>query len=124
MSNDVTSLAANLEHTDVFAKHVSEQILTPEEQLRMSFMFTLDLRNREFEYFQYQHGLLDEATWLSYRQVILINHSSSLGRKWWDGVGKNIVDPDFAKEVDELLQGASADTTYTSMSSWADQEND
>lgn len=75
VGNDVTSLAANLQHADVFAKYVTGQALPPEEQLRMSFMFTLDLRNREFEYFQYKSGLLDEETWLSYRQVILINHS-------------------------------------------------
>jgi len=124
VGNDVTSLAANLQHTDVFAKYVSEQVLSQEEQLQMSFMFALDLRNREFEYFQYQNGLLDEETWLSYRQVILINHSSTLGRRWWDKVGRSIVDPKFAKAVDKLLLGASPDMTYRHMSSWADQDND
>jgi hypothetical protein len=48
VSNDVTSLAANLEYADVFAKFASEQELSAEEQLRLSFMFALDLRNREF----------------------------------------------------------------------------
>ena len=87
-------------------------------------MFALDLRNREFEYFQYQNGLLDEETWLSYRQVILINHSSPLGRRWWDKVGRSIVDPEFANKVDELLLDATPDMTYRNMSSWADQDND
>jgi len=124
VGNDVTSLAANLQHTDVFSKYVSEQELSQEEQLKMSFMFALDLRNREFEYFQYQNGLLDEETWLSYRQVILINHSSPLGRRWWDKVGRSIVDPEFANKVDELLLDATPDMTYRNMSSWADQDND
>ena len=88
VTNDVTSLAANLQNSDVFAKFVSDQHLTPEEQLRISFMFSLDLRNREFEYFQYMNGLLDAETWKSYRQVVLINHSSALGRKWWNDVGQ------------------------------------
>ena len=123
VGNDVTSLAANLQHADVFAKYVSGQVMSQEEQLRMSFMFALDLRNREFEYFQYQNGLLDEETWLSYRQVILINHSSTLGRRWWDKVGRSIVDPEFAKAVDELLLSASPDMTYQNMSAWADQDN-
>ena len=87
VSNDVTSLSANLNHSDVFAKYVSNIELTEEDQLRMSFMFTLDLRNREFEYFQYTNGLLDEETWLAYRHVILVNHSAGLGRKWWDEIG-------------------------------------
>ncbi|MEP4485562.1 MAG: hypothetical protein ABJ013_08040 [Halioglobus sp.] len=124
VGNDVTSLAANLQHTDVFAKYVAGKPLSAEEQLRMSFMFTLDLRNREFEYFQYQNGLLDEETWLSFRQVILINHSSNLGLMWWNKVGKGIVDPEFAKVVDELLASASPDMTYQNMSTWAVQNDD
>jgi hypothetical protein len=77
-------------------------------------------RNREFEYFQYVNGLLDEETWLSYRQVILINHSSDRGRAWWDKVGRGIVDPEFARLVDELLENAEPDDTYERMSTWAD----
>ena len=121
VENDLTSLEANLENSAVFAKFVQNQSLSPEEQLRISFMFSLDLRNREFEYFQYTNGLLDEETWLSYRQVILINHSSESGRKWWDQIGRNIVDPKFAEQVDELLLNSEPDTTYRRMSRWADQ---
>lgn len=121
VANDVTSLAANIQNSAVFAKYASSQKLSAEDQLRISFMFALDLRNREFEYFQYQNGLLDEQTWLSYRQVILINHSSPLGRRWWDRVGKRIVDPKFAEQIDELLKSAEVDTTYQQMLSWADE---
>jgi len=53
VANDVTSLTANLENADVFAKLISEGELSAEDQIRLSFMYTLDLRNREFEYFQY-----------------------------------------------------------------------
>jgi len=119
VSNDVTSLKAGMELADVFAKFISERELSAEEQLRMSFMFALDLRNREFEYFQYKNGLLDEETWLAYRHVILINHSTELGRKWWDKVGRGIVDPKFAKLIDDLLLDAEPDLTYKQMASWA-----
>lgn len=83
-------------------------------------MFTLDLRNREFEYFQYKNGLLDEETWLAYRHVIVINHSSELGKKWWNAVGRGIVDPTFAALIDDLLKNAEPDDTYVRMASWAD----
>ncbi|NND56813.1 MAG: hypothetical protein HKN57_06140 [Xanthomonadales bacterium] len=66
----------------------------------MSFMFALDLKNREFEYFQYTNRILDEQTWLAFRHVILINHSTGLGRAWWDKIGRGIVDPAFAKLID------------------------
>ena len=119
VANDLTSLTANLENADVFAKLVSEVELSSEEQLRVSFMYALDLRNREFEYFQYINGLLDEETWLAYRHVILINHSTVLGRKWWDEIGRGLVDPEFARLVDGLLVDAQPDDTYERMATWA-----
>ena len=121
ITNDVASLAANFSNADVFAKLVSGSEMSAEDQLRLSFMFALDLRNREFEYFQYINGLLDEQTWLAYRHVILINHSTGLGRTWWDEIGRGIVDPDFAKLVDELLANAEPDDTYKRMATWADR---
>lgn len=124
VTNDVTSLSANFQNADVFAKYVAEDDLSAEEQLRLSFMFALDLRNREFEYFQYTHGLLDEQAWLAYRHVVLINHSSGLGRKWWDEIGRGIVDPEFGKLIDELLVDAEPDDTYKRMATWADSRSD
>ena len=120
VANDVTSLTANLDNADVFAKLLSGSGLSAEDQLRISFMWALDLRNREFEYFQYTNGLLDEETWLAYRHVILINHSSGVGRKWWDQIGRTMVDPEFAKLVDGLLADAQPDDTYRRMSTWLD----
>ena len=119
VANDVTSLTVNLENADVFAKLVSKKKLSAEDQLRLSFMYMLDLRNREFEYFQFTNGLLDEETWLSYRQVVLINHSTGLGKAWWDEIGRGIVDPGFAKLIDELLANAQPDDTYKRMATWA-----
>jgi hypothetical protein len=121
VANDVTSLSANFQNADVFAKYVAAQELSAEDQLRLSFMFSLDLRNREFEYFQYTNGLLDEQTWLAYRHVILINHSTGLGRAWWDKIGRGLVDPAFAKLIDELLVDAEPDDTYRRMATWANK---
>lgn len=119
VSNDVTSLRAGMDNTDVFVKLVNEHEMSAAEQLRLSFMFTLDLRNREFEFFQFKNGLLDEETWLAYRHVVLINHSSKLGKKWWDNVGRGIVDPQFAELVDDMLENAPPDDTYKQMATWA-----
>lgn len=120
VANDVASLSANFQNADVFAKLVSDGELSAEDQLRLSFMFAIDLRNREFEYFQYVNGLLDEQAWLAYRHVILINHSAGPGRTWWDEIGRGIVDPEFAGLVDELLLDAEPDDTYSRMATWAD----
>ena len=119
VTNDITSLSVNMKNSDVFTKFANEKELSEQEQMQLSFIFALDLRNREFEYFQYKHGLLDEETWLAYRHVILINHASGLGKKWWNSVGRGIVDPGFAKLVDELLVNAEPDDTYKQMATWA-----
>ncbi len=121
VTNDVASLAANFNNADVFAKYVSGEELSAEDQLRLSFMFTLDLRNREFEYFQYTNGLLDEQAWLAYRHVVLVNHSTGLGRAWWDHIGRGIVDPKFAALVDEMLVDAEPNETYKQMATWANK---
>ena len=121
VANDVTSLTANLRIADVFAKLVSAEELTAQDQLRLSFMFSIDLRNREFEYFQYINGLLDEKVWLAYRQVILVNHSTSFGLIWWEEIGRGLVDPGFAKLVDDLLVDAQPDETYKKMATWANK---
>jgi hypothetical protein len=120
VTNDVGSLRAGQEMADVFAKLVSGAQLSAEDQLRMSFMYALDLRNREFEYFQYRNGLLDEETWLAYRHVVLINHSTGLGKKWWREIGRGLVDPEFSALVDTLLADAEPDHTYRRMATWAD----
>ena len=120
ISNDLTSLTENVAYAGLFVKLASGEELSAEEQMQLSFIFTIDLRNREFEYFQYVNGLLDEETWLSYRLVIMINHSSERGRAWWDKVGRGIVDPEFGQLVDDLLENAEPDDTYERMSTWAD----
>jgi hypothetical protein len=121
VTNDLASLAANFNNADVFAKYVSGEELSAKDQLRLSFMFTLDLRNREFEYFQYANGLLDEQAWLAYRHVVLINHSTGLGRAWWDQIGRGLVDPKFGDLVDELLVDAEPNDTYKQMATWANK---
>jgi hypothetical protein len=121
VTNDLASLSANFNNADVFAKYIAGQELSAEDQLRLSFMFTLDLRNREFEYFQYVHGLLDEQAWLAYRHVVLVNHSTGLGRAWWDEIGRGLVDPEFARQVDEMLVDAKPNDTYKRMAEWANR---
>ena len=83
-------------------------------------MYSLYMRNREFEYFQYMNGVLDEASWQSNQQVIVFNHSTELGKKWWDEIGRDLVDPEFAVIVDALLADAEPSNLYKRMSTWAD----
>ena len=118
LSNDQTSLLVALDHVDIFEKMTSPEELSHEDQLRLSWVYAIDMRNREFEYFQYREGVLDEAAWQSYREIILMNHATDRGRRWWETVGRTIFDSDFAESVDELLRDAPIDDRYEKLASW------
>jgi len=81
-SNDQVSLVLAMEHIDLYEKMGQTEPLSQTDQYRLGFMFILDLRNREFEYAQFMNGALDQATWESFQEVILINHASGRGRNW------------------------------------------
>ena len=58
VANDLLSLTAGVENADVYVKLISNEEMSAEEQIRLSLIFALDLRNREFEYFHYINGPL------------------------------------------------------------------
>lgn len=118
LSNDQTSLLLAFEHADLLQKMNSKEPLTPDEQMQLSLVYLIDMRNREFEFFQYKDGLLDEEAWKSFREIILINHATRKGRAWWVSVGRDIFDPEFTASVDELLQDAPLDGRMDGLASW------
>ena len=93
LANDQASLLIALDNIDIFEKMGPSEELSRTDQYRLGFVCAIDLRNREFEYVQYLNGLLDEETWRSFRNLILINHATPRGRLWWDKVGRQIADP-------------------------------
>jgi len=118
ISNDQTSLLVALDHHDIFKKLSEKEILSPEDQYKLSFIFAIDLRNREFEYFQYKSGSLDENTWKSYKDLILMNHATERGRVWWDKVGRGIVNPNFGEMVDDMLEKHPNNGTWEALGNW------
>lgn len=118
VSNDQASLLVALENHDIFKKLGEAEVLTQADQYRLSFIFAIDLRNREFEYFQYKSGSLDESTWQSYKDLILMNHATERGRVWWNKVGRGIVNPKFAELVDEMLKAHSTDSSWEELGNW------
>jgi len=122
-SNDQASLVLALDHIDLYQKIWREESLSEADQYRLGFMFTLDLRNREFEYAQFLNGALDQATWENFQKVILINHAGGRGRAWWDNVGRHIAGPNFVAMTDELLDGAAENNVYEAMGSWDNGSN-
>jgi hypothetical protein len=118
MSNDQTALLAGLNNVDIFEKWMGQEELSATDQYRLSIIFVVDVRNREFEYTQYLNGVLDEQSWLSYRDVLLFNLTTPRGRKWWEKIGRNIPGAEFAAMVDDLLKNAPVNNTMNLLGNW------
>jgi len=75
--------------------------LSGEEQFRLSFLNLQFLRMREFAWFQYQNGILDEATWESYIGTARAMLSSEQARSILATPGR--FDPEFAAYMRDRL---------------------
>ena len=82
-----------------------KQELTDEERAQLGFMLITFVRMRESNWTQYQNGVLDEATWLSYRSSIVAMMGNPNGKKFWQNyaVAYNAYDPQFTTHVSDLL---------------------
>ncbi len=84
--------------------------LTEDEKIRLSALLTTFVRMRENNWLQYQNGVLDEATWESYRGAIVAQLGSPRARIWWQNfaVGTGMFDSEFTALVDDLLKNSPA----------------
>ena len=102
VNNTREQLLAYLDNVDLFDKMAGEEKLSPADQLRFSAVWLMNMRNREHEWFQYKDGILDEPTWLSYREIIRLTLSSKRHRTWWNKM-KVVFDSEFVEIVDRFI---------------------
>ena len=101
-TNQREALLAYLDNMDLFDKMADPQKLSRADQRRFSVLWLINMRNREHEWFQYKDGILDEATWLSYREIIRQTLSSTRHRIWWNKA-RMVFDSDFVEMVDLFI---------------------
>lgn len=118
LSNDQTALLVALDHHDIFQKMAQPEKLSQVDQYRLSFIFAIDIRNREFEYFEYLSGAIDENTWKSYKDLILMNHTTKRGRNWWEKVGRELVNLKFCEMVDQMLEDHPTTELWNVLGNW------
>ncbi|MGI9260994.1 MAG: hypothetical protein ACR2QR_03105, partial [Woeseiaceae bacterium] len=104
MQNEQTAMLLAFEHQEVLRKLNESSELSAKEQFELSIIFILDMENRAFEYRQFKNGVLDEQTWLDHQHVIVENHASVRGRKWWNNVGKEFYNQEFVNLVDDWIR--------------------
>jgi len=109
LDNDRAVLFKYLEHIDVLQKVSRPEKLSFVDQYRFAILWGCNMRNREFEWFQYRNGVLDEASWRSYQGIIRFTLGTERHRAWWNGV-KSALDPGFVQMVDELIRAEPANS--------------
>ena len=78
--------------------------LTPEQAVQVQSWITAFLRVREDHWLQYQAGVIDEATWQTYRLPVRIVLSTTTGIDQWNlRQGRGEFDPGFVEDVNRLL---------------------
>jgi len=81
--------------------------LSGEEETQVQAFLIHFLRARENHWLQYKHGVLDEATWISYRGAMIpVIFSSAYGRALWaNRIITDSLDPGFRAAIDRWIQG-------------------
>jgi hypothetical protein len=84
--------------------------LTDDEKIRLGAYLVTFVRMRESNWLQYQNGVLDEATWGSYRNSIVPFLDGPRSRSWWQKYVRDqkAFHPEFISLVDALLANAPA----------------
>ena len=102
LNNDRDVLLAYIDNVDLFDKMAGQEPLSHAEQWRFAVLWIINMRNREHEWMQYKDGLLDEATWQSYKTILRFTLGSARRRVWWN-TWKRAFSPDFITMVDEFI---------------------
>lgn len=102
MEQDLTDLKIQIENPDIPLIFTNENP-SREELMKVHLFLTHLMRQREWEWFQYKDGIIDENVYKTYHEVIAIFLATPITRAWWNGVGRMAMNPDFAKDVDTLL---------------------
>ena len=75
-----------------------------EEKIRVNMWLTLFMRQREYEWFTRNEGIIDDKMFDAYAAVIAMILGTERNRRWW-GIRRDIkeFDPEFMKYVDGIL---------------------
>ena len=77
--------------------------LSGEAQSKLSFFLAAAMRQREWEWFQYRDGVINQEVYRAYHEVIGFHLGAPRTRNWWATVGRIGFNSEFVAEVDALL---------------------
>jgi len=115
-----TELYTQINDLSITYAAVKEGPISEEEQAKLSLFLTEFMRQREWEWFQYNDGVIDQDVYQAYHEVIGIFLSPVRTRKWWTSIGRFAFNESFVKEVDGMLENLEPSTYLKDMRIWDD----
>ncbi len=107
-----------IDHPEILHAFTKET-LSDDEKIKLLSWLEAHFRQREFDWFQMQHGIIDEQTFNSYTAVISIILATDRTRRWWDSFGM-YYDPGFSAYVNDFMQKNPGYTEYwKNLKSWS-----
>jgi len=103
---------------------VRDETLDPNEQVKLNAYLVSFMRQREWEWFQYEDGVIDKRAHESYYAVIPLLLGTERTRRWWERVGKSGFDKGFVLEVNERLKSSGYQTYMNDIRTWDDARPD
>ncbi|WP_019027369.1 hypothetical protein [Colwellia piezophila] len=98
--------------------------MTFEQKVQLDSLLILTLSRREFAFRQYQAGVLDESTWKHEAEIIALLLGTKRTRSWWNTLGRNSFDEDFANVVDSMIHGRKYHPYWNNLLNWKSQNDD
>ena len=100
------AMAADGSFSDIFLKGQDDlEGLSPEERMRVGFLWHAVFRATESLYYQYRSGNADKAAWTPYEQALEANLRSGGMRQWWRENSFPFT-KEFTKLVDSKIESA------------------
>ena len=92
--------------------------MTFEQKVQLDALMLMSLSRREFAFRQYQAGVLNESVWNQEANVISLLLGTERTRSWWNTIGKNGFEEDFASVCDSIVQGAPYHPYWEALVDW------
>lgn len=103
MEQDLITLQLQIANPDI-PLTFSDASPSAEDVMKLHLFLTHIMRQREWEWFQFRDGIIDEGVYQTYHEVIGIFLGTPRTLAWWKSVGRAGMNADFVSDVDMLLE--------------------
>ncbi len=89
-----------------------------EQKIRLDSLLILAISRREFAWFEFQAGILDQETWNAELETISLILGAERTRDWWNKIAKFNYDEDFASVISSTIEGKPYHPYWENLANW------